>query len=66
MADPKSVREKMSSVLITGFKCHTCGVETVTHDGTSPPACLNCGTASPKAMWKNLVKTTSVVEILEI
>lgn len=60
----KSIRRKMSVVPIAGYRCGTCQTETVTHDGSVPPVCLDCGTANPVFAWKNIVKDTTEVEVI--
>jgi hypothetical protein len=64
--DPiKGVRRKMSVTTVSGFRCATCGVETVTNDGLVPAVCLDCGAPNPVMAWKNLVKSQTEVEVLQ-
>lgn len=60
----KTIRRKMQVVLVQGFKCSTCGTETVTHDGSTPTVCLDCGASTLTQAWKNIVKDTTEVEVL--
>lgn len=65
MADQiKSVRRKMSVTTVAGYRCAQCQTETVTHDGSVPPVCLDCGTPLPALAWKNLVKDSTEVEVI--
>lgn len=61
---PKEVRRKMSQTTVAGYKCAACGTETVTHDGSTPSVCLDCGAPNPTLAWKNLVKDTTEVFVL--
>lgn len=62
----KSTKMKISKAIEAGFKCAVCAFETVTYDDTVPVACLNCHTANPKIVWKNIVTHQLTVKSIQL
>lgn len=66
MSCKPKVKHKISCTVEAGFKCDSCGWETVSYDGSQPPACLNCGVADPRPVWKDIIKNVTTVETVKL